>query len=188
MLSGPKALILMQPVASDVCKELILYDSPKENQFRELIPLAHDYPMLLEIIIATSAMRLSHASQKSAWSHAATGLTCDSTNPTACQHQYSAAYSQARSHALVAKFKALKFLQSALSGEVPIDLDVVLAVVLLFVEFELLESGRDDWIHHIDGARKIIEKLCGSNLVTARSMSPLRKCLVSNCLMCVDSP
>jgi hypothetical protein len=184
----PKTVVLMQSVASDVCKDLILYDSPKENQFRELIPLAHNYPMLLEIIVATSAMRMSHASQKSAWSHAATGLICHSTNPTASQHQYSGAYPQARSHALVAKFKALKLLQSALSGEVTIDLDVVLAVVLLFVEFELLDSGRDNWIHHIDGARKIIEKLCGSNVVTARSMSPLRRCLVSNCLMYMDSP
>ena len=68
------------------------------------------------------------------------------------------------------------------------DLDVILAVILLFVEFELLNSGRDDWIHHIDGARKIIEKLCGSNVIPARTMSPLRRCLVSNCLVYVDPP
>jgi len=65
---------------------------------------------------------------------------------------------------------------------------MILAVILLFVEFELLNSGREDWIHHIDGARKIIKKLCGSNVIPARTISPLRRCLVSNCLVYMDSP
>ena len=178
----------MQSVASDVCKDLILYDDPTDNRFRELIPLARDYPMLLQIMIATSAMRMSHASQKLAWSsHATTGLVYQGTNVTAPQHQDLVACSRAQSHALVAKYKALNLLQSALSGETATDLDVTLAVVLLFVEFELLVSGRDDWTHHLDGARRIIEKLCGSNSVTARTMSPLRKCLVANCLVYVES-
>lgn len=176
----------MPLVASDVCKDLILYDSPTENRFRELIPLACNDPMLLQIMIATSAMRMSHASQKIAWSsHATTGLVYQCTSPTAIRHQDTVACSQARSHALVAKYKALNLLQTALSGEAATDLDTTLAVVLLFVEFELLDSGRDDWIHHIYGARRIIEKLCGSNAITARTMSPLRKCLVSNCLVYV---
>lgn len=178
----------MPLVASDVCKDLILYDSPTENRFRELIPLARNCPMLLQIMIATSAMRMSHASQKIAWpSRATIGLVYQGKSPTATQHQDTVACSQARSHALVAKYQALNLLQSALSGETAIDLDVTLAVVLLFVEFELLVSGQDDWIHHLDGARKIIEKLCGSSAIPTRTMSPLRKCLVTNCLVYVNS-
>ena len=183
-------MILMQPVASDVCKDLILYDDPKENQFRELVPIALDHPMLLQIIIATSAIRMSHTSQKLVHSHAmaaSTEAVYQSTTPTAIQRQDFVDYSRVRSHALVAKYKALNLLQYALSNATPMDLDVILAVILLFVEFELLNSGRDDWIHHIDGARKIIEKLCGSNLITAKTMSPLRRCLVSNCLVYVNS-
>jgi hypothetical protein len=179
--------MLIQLVASDVCKDLILYDTPNKNHFRELIPLAHDYPVLLQIIIAISAIRMSHTSQKIAGSHDTTGLLYQSETPTTPQRQDCVAYSQIRSHALAAKFKALNLLQSALSNEAPMDLDVTLAVVLLFVEFELLDSGRDDWIHHIDGARKIIGKLCGSNVISARTTSPLRRCLVSNCLVYVNS-
>lgn len=185
-MSDRVALILMQSDASDVCKDLILYDHPKENQFRELIPIALDHPMLLHIIIATSAIRMSHASQKLVHSRAtpaSIGAVYQRINPTAPQRQDVAAYSQARSHALVAKYKALNLLQSTLSNETPMDLDVLLAVILLFVEFELLDTGRDDWRHHIDGARKIIQKLCGSNVIPARTMSPLRRCLVSNCLV-----
>lgn len=181
----------MQPVASDVCKDLILYDNPTENQFRQLVPIALDHPVLLQIIIATSAIRMSHASQKLGHSHAMTVSTeavYQSTTSTPIQHQDFVAHSEIRSHALVAKYKALNLLQSALSNVTPMDLDVILAVILLFVEFELLNSGRDDWIHHIDGARKIIEKLCGSNVIPARTMSPLRRCLVSNCLVYVDLP
>jgi len=145
--------------------------------------------MLLQIIIATSAIRMSHTSQKLGHFHAmkaSTGAVYQSTYPTAPQCQSVVAYSQARSHALVAKYKALNLLQSALGNETPVDLDMTLAVILLFVEFELLDTGRDDWRHHIDGARKIIQKLCGSNLIPARTMSPLRKCLVSNCLVYVN--
>ena len=183
-------MILMQSVASDVCKDLILYDNPKENQFRKLIPIALDHPVLLQIIIATSAIRMSHTRHKLGHSHAMTASTeavYQSTTATAIQRQDFAAYSRVRNHALIAKYKALSLLQYALSNATPMDLDVILAVILLFVEFELLDSGRDDWIHHIDGARKIIEKLCGSNLITAKTMSPLRRCLVSNCLVYVNS-
>jgi hypothetical protein len=118
---------------------------------------------------------------------ASTEAVNQSTITTAIQRQEFVAYSQVRSHALVAKYKALSLLQYALSNATPMDLDVILAVILLFVEFELLDSGRDDWIHHIDGARKIIEKLCGSNVIPARIMSPLRRCLVSNFLVYVNS-
>jgi hypothetical protein len=179
--------MLMQLVASDVCKDLILYDTPNKNHFRELIPLAHDYPVLLQIIIAISAIRMSHTRQKIARPHGTTGLLHQSETPTTPQSQDCVAHSQTRSDALAAKFKALNFLQSALSNEAPMDLDVTLAVVLLFVEFELLDSGRDDWIHHIDGARKIIEKLCGLKVFSVGTISPLRRCLISNCLMYVDS-
>jgi hypothetical protein len=40
------------------------------------------------------------------------------------------------------------------------DSDVILAVMVLFVELELLDSGRNNWKHHIEGARTIIADLC----------------------------
>jgi hypothetical protein len=49
-----------------------------------------------------------------------------------------------RSFALEAKGRALYLLQTILASGTPIKPDVTLAVILLFIEFELLDSGRDN--------------------------------------------
>lgn len=88
--------------------------------------------------------------------------------------------------ALAAKQRAFHLLNSTLTTMTSVDIDVALAVVLLFIEFELLDSGRNDWKHHINGARTIIERLCGSDISTHSSIiSPLRSFLISNCLVYV---
>lgn len=173
----------MASVASDVCKDLVLYDN-KDNRFREIIPLTHEYPVLLHIIVANSAIRMSHTNLKLVDSHVATPLDKSST---ALRHSSSVAHPRARSHALGAKQRALYLLQTILTGDVPMDPDVTLAVVLLFVEFELLDSGRDNWTYHINGARNIIEKLCGSGELQKTPMGPLRRFLISNCLVYIVS-
>ncbi|CAI6091417.1 unnamed protein product [Clonostachys chloroleuca] len=85
--------------------------------------------------------------------------------------------------ALRAKQQALCLLKSALEDMASVDIDVILAVVLLLVGFELIDSGRGSWIFHIHGARMIIEKLIASTLATETALSPLRSWLVSNCLV-----
>lgn len=172
-------------VASDVCRDLVLYDIPKHNPFRELIPLTYQHPVLLQIIIANSALHMSNACQKSlvldttafALRHR-TGLLCSpSLSSSAVQRP------ESYHDALVAKQRALYLLKSALTSIASVDIDVTLAVVLLFIEFELIDSGRDNWRYHIDGARAVIERLCGTHMSTRTAMSPLRSCLISNCLV-----
>ncbi|CAG9950349.1 unnamed protein product [Clonostachys rosea f. rosea IK726] len=84
---------------------------------------------------------------------------------------------------LLAKQQALCLLKSALEDIASADVDVILAVVLLLVGFELIDSGRGNWIFHIHGARIIIEKLIAFTLATETALSPLRSWLVSNCLV-----
>ena len=92
---------------------------------------------------------------------------------------------EAHNDALVAKQKALSSMKQCLRNLNSINIDVALAAVLLFVDFELIDSGRDTWTFHINGARTIIETLCGSNKLTAATMSPLQKCLISNFMVYV---
>ena len=175
---------LIRSVASDVCKDLVLYDNTKDNQFRQLIPLAHKYPVLMHIIVANSAIRMFHAGLGPPKSCESSHLSEDLP---ALRHQHLFAHPHARSYALGAKSRALYLLQSMLSGDALTGPDVTLAVILLFTEFELLDSGRDNWTHHISGARRIIEKLYDPNILSKNSMSPLRKFLISNCLVYVVS-
>lgn len=85
--------------------------------------------------------------------------------------------------ALRAKQKAICLLKSALEDMTSADVDVILAVVFLLIGLELIDSGRDSWLFHINGARMIIEKLLASGLETENALSPLRSWLVSNCLV-----
>lgn len=102
-----------------------------------------------------------------------------------CQNSPDPHQIKARQDALVAKYKALYFLQAVLTSKISLDIDVTLAVVTLFIEFELLESARDNWAHHINGARTIIKRTCGIELSMQMHMTPLRSFLVSNCLVYV---
>jgi hypothetical protein len=82
--------------------------------------------------------------------------------------------------ALSAKNRALNMLRAALTDKTPLDSDVILAVTVLFVELELLESGKDNWRYHIEGARTIIAGLCKPQMLQRLATSPIRTCLISN--------
>ncbi|KAK4934464.1 hypothetical protein LTR10_024278 [Elasticomyces elasticus] len=119
---------------------------------------------------------MSNASQKSSFLHTGPWGSVGSTSSTIhLPNSYR--------DALAAKQRALSLLKSALGSLAPADLDVALAVVLLFIDFELIDSGRDHWKHHIEGAKTIIETLAGSDTWTQTAMSPLRTSLISNCLV-----
>lgn len=144
--------------------------------------MTQGFPVLLEIIIANSALRMSNAYQQPI------PLDTMALSKPGSANLFANQQTKAHNDALVAKHRGLYLLQLALTGKSSIDTDVTLAVVLLFIEFELLDSGRDDWACHISGARTIIERLCGPDVWTEPPMSPLRSWLISNCLMYVQIP
>ncbi len=176
-------------VASDVCRDLVLYDNPEHNVFRQLIPLTHEYLILLQVIIANSALHMSNAYQKST-ALAGTSqpsLVLPRAELSRCTDSNSAAIQQLRSRkdSLAAKQRALRLLRAALDDIAAADIDVTLAVVLLLIECELIDSGRNNWTYHVSGARTLIEKLCPSGLSSQSALAPLRRCLISNCLVYV---
>ena len=83
--------------------------------------------------------------------------------------------------ALAAKQHSLVTLNTALSNMTPKDMDAILAIVLLLVEFKLLAGGQTEWKHHIRGARSLIEMVYRDHGFSAST--PLRRCLIANCMM-----
>ncbi|RBR13585.1 hypothetical protein FVER53590_08546 [Fusarium verticillioides] len=173
--------------ASDVCKDFVLYDNPKHNPFRQLIPMAYHQPMLLQAIIASSALHMSNASQfrPSASSIFATTASPQNSRDVvgSLSIGHAASYPEAFHDALRAKQQALCLLNSAIGNMASANVDAILAVVLLLIGFELIDSGRGSWKFHINGARMIIEKLIASDSGNGTPFSPLRSWLVSNCLV-----
>lgn len=146
------------------------------------MPLTRHYPSLLQIIIATSALHMSNASEKflttgfSSFNHRNSKDPPHSRVLTTFQ-------SECYSLALTAKQQALTSLSSAISTMSLDDTDVILAIVLLFVQCELIDSGKNNWKHHIRGARSLINMVYRSGCISKAEMSPLRRYLISNCLM-----
>ncbi|KAK1993440.1 hypothetical protein LX36DRAFT_252051 [Colletotrichum falcatum] len=125
-----------------VCRDLVSWDLPDRNPFRSLIPLTKAHPLLQHIIVAASAAHMSNLSR---------ALSSDPESDLNAR--------QALTDALVAKHKALRLLSSALQDISGIEGDVVLASVLFFVNVELIESGRDGWKPHLEGAGRIMSHL-----------------------------
>ncbi|KAF5646198.1 fungal transcriptional regulatory [Fusarium sp. NRRL 52700] len=173
--------------ASDVCKDFVLYDIPKHNPFRQLIPMAYQQPMLLQAIIASSALHMSNASQFRPSPSSIFTTMASAQNSTGAVGSLSightASYPKAFHDALSAKQRALCLLNSAIGNMASANVDAILAAVLLLMGFELIDSGRGSWKFHINGARMIIEKLITSDSGKGTSFSPLRSWLVSNCLV-----
>ncbi|KAF5988870.1 fungal transcriptional regulatory [Fusarium coicis] len=173
--------------ASDVCKDFVLYDTPKHNPFRQLIPMARRQPLLLQAIIASSALHMSNASQLRP--SASSIFTTPTSNENSPEWVGSpsigrmTSYREAFQDALRAKQQALCLLNSAIGNLASANVDAILAAVLLLVGFELIDSGRGNWKYHINGARIIIQKLIASDSANGTSFSPLRSWLVSNCLV-----
>lgn len=169
-------------VAGNVCRELVLYDAPFSNPFRELIPLTQRHEFLLQIIVATSALHMSRASEN----FVATSSHSSNQETSQCllrPNEFATSQRGCYDLALAAKQRALKLLNIALGSMELKDLDVILATVLLFVQFELIDTRQDEWKHHIRGARSLINIVYKSRRHVGETMSVLRRCLIANCLL-----
>lgn len=161
---------------------------PKHNLFRELIPMAFTQSILLQTIIASSALHMSNAYQRSSRSSSMSTATAaaqgsGSLPSSPSTDSWTLCPSESYHDALRAKQQALCLLKFALEDMASADVDVILAVILLLLGFELIDAGRDNWRFHVNGARPIIEKLVASATATKTPMSPLRSWLISNCLV-----
>ena len=148
-----------------VCKDLVLRDLPKQNPFRDLLPLSVNHSILQHIIIANSALHLANV-------RANGHLTRDiPQGPSLKTYK----------DALIAKHKALILLSEVLTNSDSINSDVVLASIMLFIKFELLDSGRDGWRFHTEGARQLMAYLRQNGKSESSALNGLRNCLISNC-------
>ncbi|KAI0458247.1 fungal-specific transcription factor domain-containing protein [Xylaria acuta] len=133
--------------ASRFCQDLVVHDSAERgtNPFRELIPMSQTYSYLQHIIIAVSAVHYYHAIQ-----NATSGIAAVDQN--------------ALIDALRARQDAIRelidMIQERRAGnrhvESQADQDALLATVLFFVNFTLIDSGKDGWRDHLTAAGRLL--------------------------------
>ncbi|KAI0599701.1 fungal-specific transcription factor domain-containing protein [Biscogniauxia sp. FL1348] len=136
--------------ATRFCQDLVVHDSLRHgaNPFRELIPMSQMHPFLQHIIIAVSAVHYSQA-----MSHA----------PTRSPH-YAQIAAKALVDALWARQKSIQALLGVLERCRDMgwnrtnrsEKDALLATVLFFLNFDLIDSSGDGWREHLKAAGKLL--------------------------------
>ncbi|KIW01108.1 uncharacterized protein PV09_07396 [Verruconis gallopava] len=150
-----------------VCKDLVLHDSPTRNPFRDLLSLAGNFTILQHILVANAALHLANATKNEEFTWDARKEICP----------------KAYRDALVAKQKALCLLSEALADFNSISSDIILAAIMLFIKFELLDYGANAWKFHTDGARQLLAYLRQNGKTDLSITTGLRNCLISNCVV-----
>ncbi|KAJ2981963.1 hypothetical protein NUW58_g6554 [Xylaria curta] len=148
-LGGPSRHYLSY-FASRFCQDLVVHDSAERgtNPFRELIPMSQTYSYLQHIIIAASAVHYYHAISNSSTEEAGRSLVAQNALVDALQARQ------------VAIKELIAIIQERRSGdprtESQADQDALLATVLFFVNFTLIESGKDGWKDHLAAAGRLL--------------------------------
>ncbi|KAF5683881.1 fungal transcriptional regulatory [Fusarium circinatum] len=141
-----------------VCKDLVVRDTP-ENPFRELIPLTRKHPLLLQILVATSAIHWSNIFRR------VTEIPAGLTNPAgylSLLRSKDLVTRQALIDALTAKQKAMSHMREVLDTLDPAGSEVALAAMHFFIKFDLIDLDKSDnqsWRAHLEGATSIMALL-----------------------------
>ncbi|KAH7134891.1 fungal-specific transcription factor domain-containing protein [Dendryphion nanum] len=177
---NPHSRYYLYHFASQLCVDMVVYDEPGQNPMRDLIPATSAYPLLLQIILANSAHHVFNISRE----------PMDGSVYQPDQRPCLTAYYKAVTRfggplksslrdALIAKSSALSLLAQSVANVNESNIDLILATILLFVNYDLIESGKDKWKVHMEGARRLID-LLGTPAYQPREMTRLRKCLLAD--------
>ena len=180
------AMLTSATVATTLCEDLVIADVPNENPFRSLIPICRDQPILLHIIVANAAMHISSMSRPSVGSHMGgvqTLLLGDSSLNILSNTRHSIdAPAGATLDALSAKQNAIHLLKTALENLPSTDVDLIVTVILLFINLELIDSGKNAWRAHVEGAMKLISSLKSFENDQLSPIALIRDRITSDCL------
>ena len=160
---------------TSVCKDLVLEDSPTGNPFRGLLSLSEQHPMLQHIIVANAALHLANSRRNSG----AATLNAQHTDTVASESSASEAYRDA----LEAKQKALGLLSAGLADRSSSNQEALLACIMLFVMFEMMDSETNEWRFHTEGAKQFMVYLNDNTAPPSATLKDLRSALISNCLV-----
>lgn len=172
--------------ANQLCSDMVYYDGPGHNPIRDLIPATSGHPLLLNIMIANSAFHVYNFSREPLRPSKYQGSSRTSVLAYyRAVSPYGGAFQSSYRDALLAKQVGLSLLYQALENVNGSNFDIVFAAVLLFIYYELVESGKQSsWKIHFEGARKLMGLLGDAHFGTVLSrnaaMSKLRTCLLAD--------
>jgi hypothetical protein len=173
----------MHHFATQLCDVMVVYDMPGQNPIRELIPQTSAYPLLLHVMVANSAFHVFNIARNPMGQ---SSYQADTSSSVAAGDQIAnlmdGPMKSSYRDALVAKQQALSLLARNVATVDASNVDLVLVTILLFVNYALVESGRDKWRVHMEGAWQLI-RLLGEPPYLQKPMSRLRLTILSDFLV-----
>ncbi|KID97926.1 acriflavine sensitivity control protein acr-2, partial [Metarhizium majus ARSEF 297] len=179
-----------------VCRDLVARDSDS-NPFRELIPLTNRHPLLLQVLIATSAIHCCNLFRPN------NSIPTSLTNPGDYLAQLRLRDDSSRQiliDALTAKEKAIAYLRQAMGSlnlaRSEVGSVVALAAMHFFVKFDLIDfeprvvdekDGKEvekiqGWRYHLEAASIVLE-LLALDPTRHASTRILRDCVIADCFI-----
>ena len=146
-------------------------DLPDRNPFRSLVPLTLENPLLQHILVAASAAHMSNHYRPELPPVIDPDMQCMS--PTSSE-----ASRRALRDALIAKNQALRLMHQEIQTINSSRADVALAAAWLFINVELIESGKHGWRAHLEGAGRLVSLLEPAE----GAISDLRDYVLSDCV------
>ena len=173
--------------AIQICSDIVILDGPGQNPIRDLIPATSTYSLLRYVIIANSALHVHNLSQQplEPTKHFEDSNSCITAYKRAVT-RFGGPFQSSYRDALVAKQSGLALLCQSLQSVNESNFDILLAAVILFINYDLIESGKDSWKVHFEGARKLINLLGDPHFTTLTASAPmsrLRTCLLADSLV-----
>lgn len=169
-------------VANRVCQDLVARDEPHKNPFRQLIPLTGQHPLLLNILVATSALHWVNVSRPRPKPNNLTPLE-DPTEYIAQLRTRDPTSQAAYVHALEAKQKALTYMRQTMESPDGTSSEVALAALHFFIKADMIDAQRDydvSWQSHLIAAGDVFTGVKNSGGLTSEV---LRDCLMADCFM-----
>ncbi|BAE58438.1 unnamed protein product [Aspergillus oryzae RIB40] len=90
--------------------------------------------------------------------------------------------------ALSAKQKSIHLLKTALENLPSTDINLIVTVILLFINLELIDSGKNAWRAHVKGAMKLISSLKPFQNDQLSPIALIRDRITSDCLTYNNHP
>ncbi|KAF2643887.1 hypothetical protein P280DRAFT_392554 [Massarina eburnea CBS 473.64] len=180
---SPHSRYYIHHFSTQICEDLVVYDVPGQNPMRELISAITAHPSLLQIILANSAFHVFNISSdpESQSSYQQDQKPCLVAYYRAVG-RFGGPMKSSYRDALLAKQQALSLLAEGIASVNESNIDLLLVVILFFINYDLIESGKDKWKVHMDGAQKIINLLATPRFIQ-RPMSRLRLHVLSDLLV-----
>jgi len=171
---------LLTPVATDVAKDLVLYKDSDYDPSQDLLSLAIDSPILVQLVVASAAMHMGNRSCTPASLRAG----CHD-NHTIDHDEGSWAIARSPHHqaALAAKQHALERFRKELDHTASARKEQTLVAVLLFIELDLIESRQHHWKEHIRGFRAMAMGLSRACDSVEPRLSALSRWVIANCVV-----